>query len=89
MIRLKWILENLALPRELPEQLVNLEKSINSLIDGWVKKLQELKSQHEEYIRQFLRQSGGSALQGRLASGERLDSNISTGDCFRRLVEEL
>ena len=67
-----------------------MEKGIDSLIDGFIKQLEELRRQHREYIRQFLlTRSGGSVLRRRLASGECLDQATSTGDCFSKLVQEI
>ena len=90
MVHIKWLLNKAPLPQELPEHLASIEKGIDSLIDGFIKQLEELRRQHREYIRQFLlTRSGGSVLRRRLAGGECLDQATSTGDCFSKLVQEI
>lgn len=84
------MLEKAAQPQELPERLASLQKAINSLIDGFIREMEELRSKHQEYIRQFLLKNySGSALKKRLAGREQLDEAEANGDCFHKPMLEL
>ena len=90
MVYLESVLERLAAPLALPEELAKLEKRVDGVIDGFIRDLEELRVKHKAYIEQHLQQYfGNSALRAKLIAKERLEKNEATGDCFSRMLQEM
>lgn len=59
---------------QLPENIIKLEKSVDELIDGFIKSLDKAKSDHRQYMKEYMeKQVGGNVLRKRLTNNEELD----------------
>lgn len=59
---------------QLPENIIKLEKSVDELIDGFIKSMDKAKSDHRQYMKEYMeKQVGGNVLRKRLTNNEELD----------------
>jgi len=89
MVHFTGMLKKVGVPLQLPEQLDDLRKGVDGLIDGFILEMQQLKTAHANYIDQHLdNQLGTAALRRRLTSREALERTEATGNGFFRLNQE-
>lgn len=82
------ILETVLQPPQLSQHLVDMEKSIEVVIDGLVKDLEHLRVSHREHIKLFMEnQKGRNTLQRKLIETSSLEVAEATGNCFFEMLQ--
>lgn len=90
MVYLDDILEKVAQPIKLPEQLSKLESSVDIVIDGFIRQMEQLRIDHRQHIRQTMEQHmDRDALRTKLSRKEELERGEATGDMFFRMIQDL
>ena len=75
---------------QLPEQIRRLEQIVSQLIDGFIKQMEQVRSDHQQRMKEYIEeQLGGNALRRRLVRREELDKNEATGDHFYSMLREI